>query len=188
MRYSFSPPSFVEDGELPVAADEPAELDQSVDLGDDGGRLGPPRLEQLLGPRQTSRDVLGSGDLAGYLGQDVAGVDLVAVLDLQVGARRQVVLAQHRRTFPSVLVLLLRRVDDLDPGLQLFVLGLDDDLGDQAGELVLDLLHASHRARRHETGRRPPSSVRMKVLNGSHSAKTWRALTSSPSLTRTLAP
>ena len=34
----------------------------------------------------------------------------------------------------------------------------------------------------------PVSSVRMKVLKGSHSAKAWRDLTSWPSGTRMLAP
>ena len=44
--------------------------------------------------------------------------------------------------FLAVLVLgLLGGVDDLDAGLQLLVLGLDDDLAHQPGDLVLDLLH-----------------------------------------------
>ena len=76
------------------------------------------------------------------LGQDVAGVDLVAVLDLEVGPRGQVVLLQDERRLLAVLVLgLLVEVDDLDPRLQLLVLGLDDDLAHQPGDLVLDLFH-----------------------------------------------
>ena len=87
--------ALVRDGDLAVAADEAADLDGPVDLGDDGRELGPPGLEELLGPGQAARDVLGAGRLAGDLGQDVAGEDLLAVLDLEVGPRGQEVLPQE---------------------------------------------------------------------------------------------
>ena len=71
------PAPLVADDDLAVAADEAADLDGAVDLGDDGRELGPPGLEELLGPGQAARDVLGAGRLAGDLGQDVAGEDLL---------------------------------------------------------------------------------------------------------------
>ena len=54
----------------------------------------------------------------------------------------QEVLLQQDRAFLAVLVLgLADRVEDLDPGLHLLVLGLDDDLAHEARDLVLGVLH-----------------------------------------------
>ncbi len=139
MRYSFSPPRSLRDGDLAVAADEAADLDGPVDLGDDGRQLRPPGLEELLGPGQAARDVLGAGRLAGDLGQDVAGEDLLRVLDLEVGPRGQEVFPEEDG--PALVVGPLQ-VEDLDLGLELLVLGVDDDLRAQSRELVLDLFHA----------------------------------------------
>ena len=47
------------------------------------------RLEELGDARQTAGDVLGLGGLARDLGDDVAGLDGVAVVDVDVGADRQ---------------------------------------------------------------------------------------------------
>ena len=74
----------------------------------------------------------------GILARTLAGVDLVAVLDLQVGPGRQEIPLQEDGL--AVLVLGLG-VDDFDPGLELFILGFDDDLAHQPGDLVLRFLH-----------------------------------------------
>ena len=63
----------------------------AVDFGDDGGVLGLAGLEDFRHPRQTAGDVLRAGDLAGRLGQQRAGRDRAAFLDLDVGLFGQVV-------------------------------------------------------------------------------------------------
>src|SRR5690625_3005913 len=47
------------DDDLALASPDVAETDRSVDLGDDGRVLGPPRLEELGDARQAARDVSG---------------------------------------------------------------------------------------------------------------------------------
>src|SRR5205807_8768625 len=54
-----------------------AEAHHAVDLGDDGVLLGLARLEQLGHAGQTAGDVFRLGGLAGDLGDDLAGVDLL---------------------------------------------------------------------------------------------------------------
>ncbi len=62
------------------------ELDHAIDLADDRGFARLTRLEELDHARQTAGDVLGAGGLTRDLRQHVAGKDLVAVLDHEVGA------------------------------------------------------------------------------------------------------
>ena len=64
------------------------ELDAAVDLGDDRRLLGPPGLEQLGDPRQAAGDVLGAAHLARGLGQQGAGRDHLAVVDLDARPAR----------------------------------------------------------------------------------------------------
>jgi hypothetical protein len=59
------------------------------------GSLGLARFEQFDDARQTAGDVLGLGGFARDLGQHVAGLDFVAILNHQVSARgHQVFLAR----------------------------------------------------------------------------------------------
>ena len=60
----------------------------AVDLGDDRVLLRLARLEELGDARQTAGDVLGLRGLARDLGDDVAGLDRVAVVDGDVRADR----------------------------------------------------------------------------------------------------
>src|SRR5260221_389980 len=72
------------DDDLPLPLDDAAVLDEAVDFRDDGRFARLARLEQLHHARQTARDVLGLRRLAGNLREDVAGVDVVAVLHHQM--------------------------------------------------------------------------------------------------------
>ena len=74
-------PALVLDDDRPLAAALLVEqLDAAVDLGDDGGLLGPPGLEQLGDARQAAGDVLRAADLARGLGQQGAGGDLLPLV------------------------------------------------------------------------------------------------------------
>ena len=66
-----------------------AEVHDAVDLADDRVVLRLARLEQLGDARQTAGDVLGLRGLARDLRDDVAGLDVVAVVDEDVRADRQ---------------------------------------------------------------------------------------------------
>ena len=78
--------ALVADDDRPLAAPLLVEqLDAAVDLGDDRRLLGPPGLEELGDPRQTAGDVLGAAHLARGLGQQRAGRDHLAVVDLDAG-------------------------------------------------------------------------------------------------------
>src|SRR6185436_8303254 len=112
--------------DLAVLLGDVAVLHDTVDLRDDGRLLGTPGLEQLDHAGQTARDVLRLGRLARDLGQHVAGGDGSAVLDHEVRAGGEQVLAQH-------LALL---VADLDARLLLLVRGLHDDRRRHPGVLV----------------------------------------------------
>ncbi len=84
--------ALVLDDDRPLAAALLFEqLDAAVDLGDDGRLLGPPGLEQLGDAGQAAGDVLGAADLARGLGQQGAGGDLLALLDLDAGPLGDVV-------------------------------------------------------------------------------------------------
>src|SRR6267378_17525 len=85
--------------------------DNAVDFADDRGILGLARFEKFDNAGKTSRNVLGLGGFARNLREHVAGLDLVAVLDHQVGAGRHEVL----------LADLARRIADEDGRLMLFI-------------------------------------------------------------------
>ena len=97
------------------------------------------RFEQLGDARQTAGDVLGLGGLARDLGDDVARLDGVAVVDVDVRADRQEVtrLLRRARHLLGLAVLVL----DRDARTRVGVLRLDDDLAREAGDLVELLLH-----------------------------------------------
>ena len=76
------------DEHLPRSLGHIAELHAAVDLRDDRRLPRLAGLEQLDDARQTTGDVLRFGGGARDLGQDVAGVDLLAVPDHQVGVSR----------------------------------------------------------------------------------------------------
>ena len=77
------------DDHLALALGVLAERDHAVDLRDDRVLLRLAGLEQLGDARQTAGDVLGLGGLARDLGDDVAGVDRVAVVHGDDRALRQ---------------------------------------------------------------------------------------------------
>ena len=76
----------VGDDDLALAADGAADLDDAVDLGDLGGVLRTAGFEELGHARQTAGDVLGLGDLARRLGEQRAGLDLLAFVHGNVRA------------------------------------------------------------------------------------------------------
>jgi hypothetical protein len=81
-------------------------------------------FEELDHAGQTAGDVLGAGGLAGDLGKDVAGVDLFAVGDHEVGAGRHEV------------ALVAGRGLDQDGGLALLVGGIGDHQAGKASDFV----------------------------------------------------
>ena len=84
-----------------------AEVHDAVDLADDCVVLRLARFEQLGNARQTAGDVLRLRGLARDLGDDVAGLDVVAVVDEDVRADRQEVPRLARRsTSPCSLTVL----------------------------------------------------------------------------------
>src|SRR5208282_3976850 len=99
----------------------------AVDFADDGGVAGLARLEQLDDAREAAGDVLRLGGLAGDFGQHVAGMDVVAIGDHEVGARG------HEVLFPRAA----RGVADEHGGLVLLVARRqrNDELG-KSGDLV----------------------------------------------------
>src|SRR6185437_12592094 len=64
-----------------------AELDDTIDLADDGAFAGLACLEELDNAGQTAGDVLGARGFARDLGKNVAGEYLVSVLHHEVSAR-----------------------------------------------------------------------------------------------------
>ena len=98
------------DDQLALALGVLAERHHAVDLRDDRVILRLARLEQLGHAGQTARDVLGLGRLARDLGDDFAGVDLIAVVDGDDGALRQVVAGRLLRA-GQVFTLALRVAD-----------------------------------------------------------------------------
>src|SRR5262249_50766970 len=115
------------DVDLAHALADLAEADDAIDLADDRGLTRLAGLEELDHTRQTAGDVLGRGGLARDLGEDVARMDLVSVVDHQVGA------AGHEVTLGALGAL------DADGGLALLVGRIADDVARQSGDLV-DLL------------------------------------------------
>ena len=116
--------------QLAVAADQPAEGDGAVDLGNDGRLLRPPRLEQLSDAGQTAGNIAGLGALARYFYQNLPGLDVFAVIDQQTGSDRNNV------GTGSVLLAL-----DLDLRAERTVALLDDATGAHARGFVELLAH-----------------------------------------------
>src|SRR5690606_18371722 len=65
------------------------EFDPAADLGDDRVVLGNARFEQLRHPRQTAGDVAGLGRFARSTGENIAGFDLLSVIDRKRGTRSE---------------------------------------------------------------------------------------------------
>src|SRR5205809_2253809 len=165
--------------DLPHALDEATHLHAPVDLGDDRLLLRLARLEQLGHPRQTPGDVLGLGGLARDLRDDVGREDVGAVGDVEVGAHREriaVPLGARR----------LRRVDD-DAGLQassassMMTLRARPVTSSNSSRTVTPSTMSWYCTL-------PVNSVRIGLVNGSHSTRTVRALTRCSGLTFSLAP
>src|SRR5207247_9308734 len=95
-----------------------AEPHRAADLRDRRRILRPPGLEQLGHARQAARDVARLIRLARHLGEHQPGVDLLTVLDGELGAFGDDEVAQ-----PLLLLTLL--LDDLAVRLQLLVPALD---------------------------------------------------------------
>ena len=122
---------FAFDVNLAQALADFAVLDDAVDFADDRGVAGLAGFEQLDDARETSGDVLGLGGFARDLRQHVAGLDFVAILHHQVGARGHKVL----------LARAAGRVADQDRRLVLFIARRQrDDKLRQAGDFVHLLL------------------------------------------------
>ena len=84
--------AFAADDDRPLAAALLAQqLDRAVDFGDHGRILRLAGLEDFRHARQTAGDVLRAGHLAGRLGQQRTGRDLVSLIDFDVGLFGQVV-------------------------------------------------------------------------------------------------
>ena len=114
------------DDQLALALGVLAERHHAVDLRDDRVILRLARLEELGHAGQTAGDVLGLRGLARHLGDDLAGVDLVAVVDGDDRALRQEVAAPAARSGQRLDLAL--RVADGDARTGVRVLGLDDRL------------------------------------------------------------
>src|SRR5207248_11745411 len=76
-----------------------AEFNHAINFADDRGFMRLASFEQLDHTRQTSGDVLSLGSLAWDLGQHVAGINRIAVLDHEVSTRR------HQVTFADLVAL-----------------------------------------------------------------------------------
>ena len=114
------------DDDAAHALDHRAVMHRAVDLGDDGLIARVAGFEELDDARQTAGDVLGLGRGARDLGENVARVDLLAVLHHDVGAGREQV---------TLLLALLRFDGD---GRRALLGGgrLDDDHLREAGDAV----------------------------------------------------
>src|SRR5208337_186401 len=88
-----------------------AVADVAINFADDGGILGLAGLEEFHDARQTTGDVLGLGGFPWDLGEDVASLNFIAILNHQVGAGRHEVL----------LADLAGRIADQDGRLMFFV-------------------------------------------------------------------
>ena len=86
---SSAPVSASRDDDLALAADGAADLDDAVDLGDLGGVFRTARFEELGHTRQTAGDVLGLGDLARRLGEQLAGLHFLAFAARRRARRRE---------------------------------------------------------------------------------------------------
>src|SRR5919204_191921 len=127
------------DHHLALALGVLAEAHHALDLADDRVLLRLAGLEELGHSRQTAGDVLGLRRLPGDAGDDLAGLDGVAVVDGDVRADRQVVPGGRLRSGQGLRVALV--VFDADARLRLGVAALDDRLAREAGDLVELLVH-----------------------------------------------
>src|SRR6266545_1326464 len=125
------------DDDLALALRVLPEGDDAVDLRDDRVLLRLAGLEELRDARETARDVLRLRGLARHLREHVAGVHLVPVVHDEVRALGQHVAGVRLRVreLPGLAVAVLDR--DARPRVR--ILGGDDDLAREAGDLV-DLL------------------------------------------------
>src|SRR6266567_2056056 len=118
---------FAFDVDLTHALGDFAVTDGAVDFADDGGILGLACFEKFDDTRQTAGDVLGLGGFARNLREHVAGLDIVAVPDHQVGAGR------HEVLFPDFA----GRVADKNGRLTLFIArGQGHNVLRKAGDFV----------------------------------------------------
>ena len=130
---------FRSDDHLALALGVLTEGDDAVDFGDDGSVLRLTSFEELGHARKTAGDVLGLRGFAMDLGDRVAGLDLVAVGDDQVGADREHVPRNAVRAFDLERIALA--VGDEDLRTLVGGLGLHDDLVRKTGHAVELLLH-----------------------------------------------
>src|SRR5579862_4297332 len=125
-----------------------AELDEAVGLGEHRALLGLARLEQLRHARQAARDVARLGAFRRDTRQQVAGLDVRALVHRQDRVDRQRI---ARLAAVRQLDGLARLVDDDERGTQLGRLGararaaVDDDAVGHARLLVRHLLHRDAR-------------------------------------------
>ena len=106
------------DVDLALTLGDFAELDRAIDLADDRGFARLAGLEELDDAGQTAGDVLGARGFARDLGKDIAGRDLVAILDHEVRAGRHEVTLVALGTLDDDgrLALLVRRIGDDETG------------------------------------------------------------------------
>ena len=115
------------DDDAAHALDDGSVMHGSIDLGDDGLVARVPGFEELDDARQTAGDVLGLGGGAGNLREHVAGVNVLAVVDHDVGAGREA---------GTCALLALAGLDDEGRGALLGGRRFDDDHLGEAGDLV----------------------------------------------------
>ena len=137
-------------------------------------------LEELGNARQTAGDVLRLRGLARDLRDDVAGVDRLAFLRDDVRADRQEVARVEVACSAASAVSPVSGSLMRDARAEIRGARLDDDLAREAGDLV-ELLHHVTPSTRSPYFTMPPTSVRIGVANGSHSATSLPGLTRSPS-------
>ena len=158
------------DDDLALALGVLAHRDLAVDLADDGVILRLAGFEELGDAGQTARDVLHLGGVARDLGDDLAGVDEVALLRDDVGADRQEVAGVEIVGARDLRGLARLRVLDRDARTKIGGARLDDDLAGEAGDLV-ELLGDGDALDEVAELHLPPTSVRIGMANGSHSAR-----------------
>src|SRR5262249_24959508 len=123
-------PVFAFDVDLAHALGNFAVADDAVDFADDGRILGFAGFKELDNARETAGDVLGLGRFARNLRENVARLNVIAILDHQVRARGHEVL----------LLGFARAVANQDGGLMLFIARRQsNDVLRKAGDFV-DLL------------------------------------------------
>src|SRR5262245_27294064 len=123
---------------LPFAFGILAERNHSVDFTDHGKFLRLARLEELRHSGKSSRDIFGLGGFSRYLRQDVARVDRLTILNVDMGTHRQEIarFGGCRQTSRLPLDIFNR---DSRPFVN--VLGIDDHFRRQPGPLIDFFFH-----------------------------------------------